>query len=152
MRRDYSHPVIDLLPHKPPMVLLDAVLGWDKDRVEAEVVIRPNSPFFRPDKGVPAHVGIEYMAQACGAFAGLEAKEAGEATRIGFLLGTRQYRANTDWFTAGMRLTVTVVEVFRDGSMGVFNCSIRDADRELASAQLNVYQPEDATTVLNRQN
>ncbi len=152
MKRNCPYSVVDLLPHKPPMVLLDTVLGWDDDRLEAEVVIRPDSPFFRPGKGVPVHVGIEYMAQACGVFAGLEAKESEQPVRIGFLLGTRQYRANIDWFTAGMRLAITVTQVFRDGAMGVFDCSIMNADGALASAQLNVYQPEDAHTILNRKN
>lgn len=152
MKRDCLRSIVDLLPHKPPMVLIDGVLGWDDGCLEAEVVIRPDSPFFREGKGVPVHVGIEYMAQACGAFAGLEAVEAGDSVRIGFLLGTRRYRATTDWFTVGMRLTITVVEVFRDGSMGVFDCSISSGGSDLASAQLNVYQPEDAQTILNKRN
>jgi len=141
--RTCRHPIADLLPHAPPMVLLDSVLGWDKDRLVAAVAIRPGIPFFQPGRGVPAHVGIEYMAQACGAYAGLEALESGERVRIGFLLGTRRYVANVDWFEEDRQLAVSVVEVFRDGSMGVFDCTILSEGHELATAQLNVYQPDE---------
>lgn len=150
MMRDCPYPIGDLLPHKPPMVLLDKIIGWDKDRVEAEITIRHDSTFFIPGKGVPAHVGIEYMAQTCGAFAGLKAKETGDSVRIGFLLGTRQYRASFDWLAAGTQLRVSAIEIFSDGSMGVFDCHVFEAKRELASAQLSVYQPEDAGTVLKQ--
>lgn len=143
--RACAYPVADLLPHAPPMVLLDSVIGWDKGRLDAAVAIRPGIPFFRSGKGVPAHVGIEYMAQACGACAGLEALETGEAVRIGFLLGTRRYRAAVDWFTDGAQLTVSVSEMFRDGSMGAFDCSILINGREVATAQLNVYQPNEGS-------
>ena len=141
--RTSAHPITALLPHAPPMVLLDSVVGWDSDRVAVAVEIRPGVPFFHMGRGVPAHVGIEYMAQACGAFAGLEALEAGDGVKIGYLLGTRRYRAALDWFADGTRLTVMALQIFRDGSMGVFDCKIVDGDRTLASAQLNVYQPED---------
>jgi predicted hotdog family 3-hydroxylacyl-ACP dehydratase len=143
--RSCSTPVSDLLPHAPPMVLLDSVQEWDDDCAVASVTIRPGIPFHHDGRGVPAHVGIEYMAQACGAFAGLEALAAGEPVRIGYLLGTRGYRASLDWFVDGTRLTVSAVQVFRDGPMGVFDCAIAADGHELATAQLNVYQPDEAS-------
>jgi predicted hotdog family 3-hydroxylacyl-ACP dehydratase len=137
------HTIADLLPHQPPMVLLDAVTRWSPGRLEAVVEIRPSSRFFQPGSGVPAHVGIEYMAQACGAYAGLEAKESGQPIRIGFLLGTRNYASQVSWFTAGERLTISVIEILRQGPMGVFDCCISSANRNIASARLNVYQSSD---------
>lgn len=136
------YPVADLLPHSPPMVLIDRVIGWQVGRLEAAVDILASSPFYEPGRGVPAHVGIEYMAQACGAYAGLEAKAAGQPIRIGFLLGTRNFASRTSWFEAGDRLTVTVSEVLRQGAMGVFDCCIAGAHGELVTARLNVYQPD----------
>lgn len=141
-------PVAELLPHAPPMVLLDAVLGWEPGAATAAVTIRPGIPFFEDGRGVPAHVGIEYMAQTCGAYAGLEGLRLGQPVRLGFLLGTRRYRARLDWFRPGERLEIGVAEVFRDHSMGVFDCRILCGGREVAAAQLNVYQPEDAAVVL----
>ena len=81
-------PIEALVPHKPPMLLLDRVLSYSTDYVSCEVEIRVDSPFVR-DGVVPAIVGLEYMAQCVAAFAGLSARHKGEAPRIGFLLGSR---------------------------------------------------------------
>ena len=142
--RDCSYPMVELLPHAPPMILLDRVTGWDQGRLYAMVEIRSDNPFYVPGHGVPCHVGIEYMAQACGAYAGLEAKHAGQPVRIGFLLGTRHFSSQTPWFQLGEILTVSILEVLRESSMGVFDCRIAHDGDEVATARLNVYQPEDA--------
>jgi ApeP dehydratase len=73
------------------MILLDEVIGDDNYSLTAEVTITRDSVFLRSD-GVPGHVGVEYMAQACGAFAGVHALDSGQPVRIGLLLGTRNYR------------------------------------------------------------
>src|ERR1051325_2359742 len=58
-----------LLPHTGRMVLLDRVIAADADNLCAEVTIRRDSVFF-DGSGVGAWVGIEYMAQTIGAYAG----------------------------------------------------------------------------------
>jgi predicted hotdog family 3-hydroxylacyl-ACP dehydratase len=138
-----SHSVADLLPHGPSMVLLDEVIDWQEGRASVILAIRPGIPFFVDPKGVPAHVGLEYMAQACGVYAGLVGLNAGEPIRLGFLLGTRNYRASVDWFGTGVQLVISVSETFRQESMGVFDCVITCNDVEVASAQLNLYRRED---------
>jgi len=136
-------PIAELLPHARPMLLLDEALSYDAEGAVAAVTIRPDHPFAGPD-GVPAHVGIEFMAQTCGVWAGAEARREGGAVRLGFLLGTRRYRAARPFFRFGERLEITARLVFRDQGMGVFDCRIGGAGGEmLAEAQLSVYQPED---------
>jgi predicted hotdog family 3-hydroxylacyl-ACP dehydratase len=137
--QECRYSAVDLLPHKPPMVLIDAVRGWERGRLEATVSIRPGIAFFEPARGVPAHVGMEYMAQACGAYAGLQVIAAGEPVRVGLLLGTRRYLAQVGWFEPGQALDVKVTELFRDGSIGMFDCRIEHEGRTLAAAQLSVY-------------
>ena len=145
--RDCRYPMTDLLPHEGPAVLLDSVLDWDQGRLDARVDIHAGSRFFEAGHGVPGYVGIEYMAQACGAYAGLEAKSNGEPVRIGFLLGTRRFTCSRPWFAAGDQLTVGIVEVLREGVMGVFDCHIAVNGAEVAAARLNVYQPEDGAAM-----
>ena len=147
MMRDCPYTMADLLPHEGPAVLLDAVLDWDRGRLAAQVDIHPGSRFFERACGVPGYVGIEYMAQACGAYAGLDAKSKGEPVRLGFLLGTRRYSCSKPWFAAGDTLTVSVAEVLRDGVMGVFDCHIAVGGAEVAAARLNLYQPEDSAAM-----
>jgi predicted hotdog family 3-hydroxylacyl-ACP dehydratase len=134
-------PIETLLPHRPPMILLDAVVACDEARLSAVVTIRPTSLFLDADR-VPGHIGIEYMAQACGAFAGAEALRRGEAVRIGFLLGTRRYIMHAPWFHLGECLTVSVSLGYRDGSMATFDGRIDVAGTLAAEARLIVYQPQ----------
>jgi predicted hotdog family 3-hydroxylacyl-ACP dehydratase len=141
------YPVAELLPHAPPMVLLDEVLGYDGGRLQALVTIRDDSMFCRGD-GVPAHIAIEYMAQACGALAGIEARSANRPVRVGFLLGTRNFQSARDFFLAGERLLISVDEVFRDVEMGVFDGRVSVDDATLVTATLNVYQPQDMDKIL----
>ncbi|MDA8230041.1 MAG: hypothetical protein M0006_01745 [Magnetospirillum sp.] len=143
-------PVEALLPHAPPMVLLDEALGYAQDRIRVAAAIRPDHPFATP-RGVPAHVGIELMAQACGAFAGAHALAAGGAPRLGFLLGTRRYQANDDWFRIGDRLEIWAQVAFRDEEMGVFDCRVERGGEVVAEAQLTVYQPKNPNAVLASQ-
>jgi predicted hotdog family 3-hydroxylacyl-ACP dehydratase len=128
------------------MVLLDEVVGWDRGKVAAALTVHPASPFFSPDKGVPAYVGLEYMAQTCGIYAGIEARNHGLPVRLGFLLGTRNFHASRDWFGAGDRLTIEAVEIFREDKMAAFDCRIKCDGEEIASAQVNLYQPEESET------
>jgi predicted hotdog family 3-hydroxylacyl-ACP dehydratase len=134
----------ELLPHADPMILIDEVTGWDDERLTAIVQIAEDSLYFEPGQGVPAWVGIEYMAQAVAAFAGVRAKAAGEAVRVGFLLGARRYTCHRSHFPLGERLIVRVHREIESVGMGVFQCIIRDqAGETLAEAAINVYQPDD---------
>ncbi len=142
------HPMDALLPHARPMILLDEAVGWDETRLVATVTVRSGSPFFETGKGMAAHVAIEWMAQACGAFVGAEALERGGPVRLGLLLGTRDFKAAVSWFSEGQRLTVSAALVYRDGEMGVFDCVVAADGAERAKAQLTVYQPADAVALL----
>lgn len=146
-------PIDDLLPHARPMILLDEVVGRVDGRFVSVLTVREGAPFVEAGRGAPAHVAVEWMAQACGAQVGAEAKEAGAPVRMGLLLGTRDFRAAVAWFAVGERLEVSVAPVFRDESMGSFDCVVTRAGtgEELAKAQLTVYQPEDTAALLASQ-
>ncbi|KAF0221469.1 MAG: 3-hydroxylacyl-(acyl carrier protein) [Rhodospirillaceae bacterium] len=139
----------DLLPHRPPMVLVDRLVAFDDDSAHVQAEIRPDHPFLRP-LGVAAHVGMEMMAQACGAHVGALARQAGDAIRLGFLLGTRSYVAHLSWFPPAAVLDVLVRRVFNEDGMGVYDCRILLAGAEAAAAQLTLYQPPDQETALAR--
>jgi predicted hotdog family 3-hydroxylacyl-ACP dehydratase len=140
----------DLLPHAGPAVMLDEVVAIGDASLSAAVTIGPRSPF-RQENGVPAHVGIEYMAQTCGAFSGARARRAGEMPRLGFILGTRRYHATRAWFADGERLVVTIDLVYLDEEVGVFDCVIRSGGEIVANAQLMVSEPKNVSGVVGRQ-
>lgn len=135
-------PIASLLPHAGNMILIDHVDGYDDDSLHARAVVKPG-PYSLPDGSLPPWLGMELMAQAVGAWAGCQARQAGHAVKLGFLLGTRRYECHGE-LPAGAALTITVRRGLIDASgMSVFECELRDATRLLAQARLNVYQPKD---------
>ncbi|HET9598486.1 MAG TPA: 3-hydroxylacyl-ACP dehydratase [Anaeromyxobacteraceae bacterium] len=132
-------PIASVVPHSGRMLLLDEVVAFDGSRVVCRVRLRPGSTFMEAGR-VRAIVALEYMAQAVAAFAGLRARAAGEAVRVGFLLGTRELRLEVEGFQAGDELVVEATHVWGDEELGSFDCAVRQAERQVASATLNVYQ------------
>ena len=143
--------IAELLPHTGRAILLDAVLAGDDTRLTALVTIGPGTEFLG-SRGVPAFVGIEYMAQACGAFSGFTARRAGTPPRLGFILGTRDYRATRPWFAVGARFVVSVELIYRDDEIGVFDCMIHHETEMIAQARLTVAEPRDVASLIARRN
>jgi predicted hotdog family 3-hydroxylacyl-ACP dehydratase len=137
-----------LVPHSGPMVLLDRVISVDEDSLCAEVGIRSDSLFFT-GVGVGAWVGIEYMAQSIAAYVGYTAQLRGDPVRIGFLLGVRRYECSRPIFALGSVLRVHVLRVWQSESgLGSFECRIDDAEGQVATAILTVFQPDNADDFL----
>ena len=144
------YPIAALLPHKAPMILLDHVVGMDPQSVEAAVRVTAGRLFFEEGRGMPAHVALEWMAQACGAWAGAQALDAGAKIKLGLLLGTRSFRAERAWLEEGRVFTVQASLNYMDNEIGVFDCSVTDtaSGAEVAAAQLTVYQSDQIDQLL----
>jgi predicted hotdog family 3-hydroxylacyl-ACP dehydratase len=132
-------PIGELLPHGPQMTLLDRLVEYSPQRSVATVTLHAGSRFVA-DGGVPAWVGIEYMAQAIAAHAGYEARLRGEPPAIGFLLGTRSYVSDVGAFPLGATLTISVEPLVTESRLAAFQCSIA-TDRVVATAVVNTYRP-----------
>ena len=143
-------PVAELLPHSGTMIFIDRVLAYDRDKIVAETTVR-NEPLFPDRPRIPVYVGLEYMAQTIGAFAGLRQLAVGEGAKIGMLLGTRDFRAEVPAFDIGERLTLSATLVFESDDLGVFDCAIHRGSNRLVSARLNVFQPESFDGFLSAQ-
>lgn len=138
----------DVLPHRDSMRLIDRLLDWQDTSVVVEVDVPSHGLFATPD-GVPAWVGVEYMAQAIAAWAGAKARQAGGVPSIGFLLGTRRYTAHQPFFAAGSCLRVEAhCELMGENGLGMFACRILAGDTELAVANVSVFEPRDAMAYL----
>lgn len=146
--------VEEVVPHAGIMSLLDRVVDCGEDWLVAEVSIGPQTLFVE-EQGVPAWVGIEYMAQAIAAFDGVLRRQRGLESVVGFLVGTRRYSSSHSYFPAGSTLTVRVEREFQaDNGLGVFACSIRAAapggESLTADAALNVFQPDNVEEFLEQ--
>ncbi|ASJ76860.1 hypothetical protein [Granulosicoccus antarcticus] len=130
------------VPHSGRMCLLDTLLKTNGEVLEAGVVPTLQSQF-ATDQGVPGWIGLEWMAQAIAAWSGVQARAAGRAPAIGFLLGTRHYDCKQPWLTLGEHFRIRVEQDFQaDNGLGSFICNIYDSrSNQIASAQVNVFQP-----------
>jgi predicted hotdog family 3-hydroxylacyl-ACP dehydratase len=142
-------PVVDVVPHKGAMSLLRQVIAHDGNVTVCDIEIKPGALFFKEGR-VEAWVGLEYMAQAVAAHAGMDALVHKKPIEVGFLLGTRHADFWTDSYSLGQTLHIEVRHVWGEGELFCFDCSIADASdgRRLAAAQLNVYRPKDIALIL----
>lgn len=135
----------ELLPHRAPMLLLDRLLEYRGSRVRCETLIGARHGLLLDEQGnLPAWVGLELMAQAIAAWAGMRGRERGEPVRIGMLLGSRQYQCQVAAFAAGERLVIEADCLLEDGGMASFECRILRGDRPCAEARLSTYLPNEA--------
>lgn len=147
----------DLLPHRPPMVLIDEVESFDaaSKRLTVRVTITPEQVFyFKGQEGVPNWVAIEYMAQASAALAGCWDKHVApdQPARPGLLLGTRKLELKVAKFNVGQTYHVTAENAFSDADAASFSCTMTDDEgQEVATASLNAYRPPDLEQFLKEQ-
>ena len=130
------------------MILLDRIESWGEDYLKAAVLHHDGNLFSDPDGNVPAWVGIEYMAQAISALAGIHALQKGQPVRIGLLLGTRKYTSQVASFQRNENLIIHVEQIFIDENhLGAFDCTIH-SDRLIAEAQVKAIQPNNIEDII----
>ena len=152
-----SCPISDvaaLLPHSGHMVLLDEVLAYDHESLQASAHIGADHVLMQPDGTVPAWMAMEIMAQCIAALDGIHAHNGGESVRLGFLLGTRKQHLFADTLPLGCELLAETRQSIRDNNgFAVFDCSLRiiaapagfrlPENGLVAQAALNVFSPPD---------
>lgn len=148
----------ELVPHDPPMLLVDAITAWTPTTATVVTKIRAGSPFV-VDGRVPASFGLEYMAQAVAAAKGAARHlGAGEASTdaqppIGMLLGSRELRLMVESFAVGDALEIHVEREYDDGTLARYVCELRrdrgeaaEAGELLAGASLTVMIVDESST------
>ncbi len=146
-------PIQELIPHSPPMVLLDRMLECTDNGLVAEVSVSQESMFFDSRLGgVPTWAGIEYMAQAISVFAGIRRRKHNGEPKLGFLLGTRKYNTNLPMLAQGKTFQIAVTQIMRDESgLGSFNCYITCDDEPVCDARVNVFEVEDTQAFFSKE-
>jgi predicted hotdog family 3-hydroxylacyl-ACP dehydratase len=131
-----------LVPHEGDMCLLDELLEVGQEHLRARVTPMRDD-LFATSAGIPGWVGLEWMAQAIAAWSGHHNTDQGRRPSIGFLLGTRRYRCDLASFPFGVPVEVSIQLDYRaDNGLGAFQAELHTAQGQVASALLNVFQPE----------
>jgi len=134
-------PVAAFVPHAKPMLLPDRVTGLDADQAVCEWRVREDNVFLVPGHGVPAYIGIEYMAQCVAVHGGACARAGGDPPPQGMLLGTRHYRSSVPYFIPGASYQVQCRRLAGglDG-MASFDCRILAEGETIAEGRISVLQ------------
>jgi predicted hotdog family 3-hydroxylacyl-ACP dehydratase len=135
-------PVENVVPHKGAMCLLRNVISHCAEETVCDVLISRDSMFFS-NEGVGSWVGLEYMAQAVAAHAGMSSLKDGSVPRIGFLLGSRKVNLEVPYFECGSTLRIKVQPIWGEGELFSFRCEIQKQGEPtlVARAELNVFRP-----------
>ena len=137
----YEPKIMELIPHRPPMLLINKILSLSDKTSSAEVIIDDQTPFYETNLGVPAAIGIELMGQTAALIAGHQALQNPKDAKLGFLLGTRKYQSSVAYFKENSMLEVKCIEGAMVGeTLASFNCEIRykNSPEIIASASLSV--------------
>lgn len=133
--------ISELLPHKGPAVLIDRVLSDTHDSIRVSAHVTRQHPFFVEGHGVPVWVGIEMMAQAIAAHAGLIGRRENREPRSGMLLGTRRYETSTSWFAENSELEILAEREFGENSgLAACNCKVFCNGETLATATIIIVE------------
>jgi predicted hotdog family 3-hydroxylacyl-ACP dehydratase len=95
-----------LVPHRSPMLLIDAVLASDDSGAWAVARLQADSAFVK-DGRVSTAVGLEYLAQTAAAFFTLQSSAAEATVRQGMLIACPRLDADIPWFMVGDTLLLT---------------------------------------------
>jgi predicted hotdog family 3-hydroxylacyl-ACP dehydratase len=141
-RLEAMEPTIPLVPHRPPLLLIDAVREVDAERCTTWTRVDPQAWYADPSGDMPGWFGLELMAQTIAAYSGNRQKAEGVAPKFGYLLGTRQYTCEVASFPAGALLEVEAKVHYADAlGLSAFECELRRDGVPLARAILKVFEP-----------
>jgi len=132
-----------MIPHREPMLLINQLVEVDQKHSKASVIIDQETPFFESGKGVPAWIGLEYMGQTAALIAGHQVQEGLSEPHLGFLMGSRKFETEVEYFEPNTNLLVSCEEAALVGeSLATFNCTISNFQTGaiLATALLSVFR------------
>lgn len=144
-----SETLIELLPHKSKMFLLDHLVHHDTTArtLESISLITKESIFYDKEiGGVPSYVAFELIAQSISALSGITSYEIGCKPKPGFLLSLINYSASVPFFKAGTSVRVKIEKVDEmENILTYYGKAFSDEDSEtpIISVLVTVMETED---------
>ena len=129
--------ILDRMPHRPPMRLIDEVRDCTPSRATCVSRIGDDHVLLHGGSVSPM-AAIELFAQAAAALMIFRAGATGEEIRSGKLLGTRRVDLEADAFEVGDELVVTAEEVWSAGNLSQLECTLHRDGAVVASGSVNV--------------
>ncbi len=139
-----GYSVAELVPHAGPMVLIDEIVAFDAEGVQARTAARADGLFAPADEpSVPAWLGLEYLAQAIAAWSGYNELRAGRSIKPGLLVGTRSFTSSAGRIPTATPLDIQATRVVAGrGAISVFEGRV-EGEGVSQSTRIKVVLPED---------
>jgi len=128
-------PVLDLIPQRPPMQMIDRLIYADENSAQGTLVIKPSNLFIE-NNFLSESALIEFIAQTAAAFTGYNSILKNEAVREGYIGAVKNLVVSSlPQVGAEIRSEITVVneivgftiitgKVFHDNSV-IAECEMR---------------------------
>lgn len=137
------------------MLMLDEIVHWDSESICAGIQVSEAMPFCDED-GAPGWLGLEWIAQAAGAWFGIQQLERGETVEVGFLLGTRQFQGPDRFSPGRVYATSSIVLFEQETGMAVVDGTVSTSpmgEGGLAASRVKLFKPPDPESFIeNRTN
>jgi predicted hotdog family 3-hydroxylacyl-ACP dehydratase len=136
MERIEEIPVLELLPQRPPFVMIDRLIYFDRIVTKTELLVRNDNLFFEHQR-LAASGLIENIAQTCAARMGYINRLSNESVKLGFIGAIRNLtilRTPRE----GELLTTTIEvkeEVFQ---MTLVDAVVRSGEEVLVTAEMKI--------------
>ncbi len=130
-----------LVPHRPPMLLVDELVSHEGRKIVCRARVRDDHPFLR-DGEVPALVAVELFAQTAAALVGLLSAAGGPSMAMGALLGSREVRLFTDALRLGDTVDIHCEEAWTIGPAAQIECALYRDGARIAEGSINVMAGE----------
>lgn len=130
-------PLTAFMPHRPPMLVLDALVHCDETTAVCARTIRAGDVFVEED-GVSALLALELFAQTAAAHFGYLGMLRGGGMASGALLGTRRLELEIDRYRVGDALEVRATQVMSMPPAAQYECTLTRAGEVVARGTINV--------------
>ncbi|MBR5998529.1 MAG: hypothetical protein IK027_05425 [Deltaproteobacteria bacterium] len=127
--------VTTLLPHRRPMLLLDALTGIQDNQIQARFTVRDGNIFLRDDGTLETVALLEAMAQCFAAGQGLHGSG---QNRVGYLAAIRRCNI-TGEAHLGDVLCASARAVAQVGSIVMVEGEMAKGEEKLATAEFKIY-------------
>jgi predicted hotdog family 3-hydroxylacyl-ACP dehydratase len=128
---------LELIPHRPPMVLVDSVIEYGPQRITARRTVRQGEPFVNPD-GLEDAALLEVIAQTIAAGDALYARSKKGRVLRGYLTGMTGVAVHSR-ARIGETIEVSADCLKRMDGMGLFEARAEAAGRLLAEGRFKLF-------------
>ena len=130
--------ILKILPHRPPMVLIDRVLEFSAESGKGEYKIKSDCPFLDSEQNFPDYILPECFAQTVGAVSGKNILKSGHEVKESYLVGIKTFKIY-DKVKKGDTLTTQVKQDAVLNNVFIFSGTIKRQKDLIAEGTLKFY-------------